>query len=327
MIKLNYPAFWQKKGLIATILLPFCYLYVFLGYLRKLFAYPVKINSFVICVGNASVGGTGKTQVVKWLADHLGEQGYSIILVTKSYGAKLRGAKFVEKYDKISEIGDESKMLSAHHKVVAYKSIKKAIKIINQLSPEIVIFDDGMQNPHFHKDFNIMVIDTLRGIGNNYIFPAGPLREKASITIEKSDAIIFVGDEPCNDFTLLKTIKNYSKATFKAKITPSIPVDSTKNYFAFAGIGNPERFFKLIEKNGGKLAKTQIFPDHHYYTKQQITELKNKALEANLELITTSKDFVKLDNDKDISSLEVNLRVTNEKNLLSMIDEKIATHN
>ena len=299
---------------------------MFLGYLRKILVCPVKIPAFTICIGNATVGGAGKTQVAEWLAKSLLSNGCKVLIITKGYGSRLKGAKKVEKFDRAIDVGDESKLLSEYCDVVAAKSVKLALPIIKNLQPDIVIFDDGMQNPAFHKDLNILVIDALNAVGNNKIFPSGPLREKFDSILDKSDIIVAVGNSPLADFNIVQKIVASVKPYFSAKITLVESLPKEHKYFAFAGIGNTERFFSLLRENGLNLVATKSFPDHYIYYSQDIESLKYEASSLGGKLITTKKDLVKLENISDILAVKVQLSIEEENKLLKLIDEKITAY-
>lgn len=326
MIKLTYPSFWSKKNIVSWLLIAFSWIYQLLGSLRKLLVKPVKLPCFVICIGNISVGGTGKTQLVAWLAKNLRKKNCNFLIVTKGYNSNLRGAKLVEPLDLPSDVGDESKMLSEYGQVLAAKSIKYALPIINDLKPDVVIFDDGMQNPGFFKDLSIVVIDTIRNIGNGRIFPAGPLRESAQSAINRSDIVIMIGNELCPNFSLIQTITSSNKPFFKSKIQLTGNIDTSKNYYAFTAIGDPDRFFRLLNENGINVLATKAFPDHHHYSREEITALVKEADKQTLFLLTTKKDYVKISDHTKMLCAEVTLTFDKEEELFQLIYEKIKTY-
>jgi tetraacyldisaccharide 4'-kinase len=326
VIKLTYPSFWSKKNIVSWLLIAFSWIYQLLGSLRKLLVKPVKLPCFVICIGNISVGGTGKTQLVAWLAKNLRKKNCNFLIVTKGYNSNLRGAKLVEPLDLPSDVGDESKMLSEYGQVLAAKSIKYALPIINDLKPDVVIFDDGMQNPGFFKDLTIVVIDTIRNIGNGRIFPAGPLRESAQSAINRSDIVIMIGNELCPNFSLIQTITSSNKPFFKSKIQLVGNIDTSKNYYAFTAIGDPDRFFRLLNENGINVLATKAFPDHHNYNRDEITALVKEADKQTLFLLTTKKDYVKISDHTKMLCAEVTLTFDKEEELFQLIYEKIKTY-
>jgi len=326
VIKLTYPSFWSKRNIVSWLLIAFSWIYQLLGNLRKLLVKPVKLPCFVICIGNISVGGTGKTQLVAWLAKNLRKKNCNFLIVTKGYNSNLRGAKLVEPLDLPSDVGDESKMLSKYGQVLAAKSIKYALPIINDLKPDVVIFDDGMQNPGFFKDLTIVVIDTIRNIGNGRIFPAGPLRESVQSAINRSDIVIMIGNELCPNFSLIQTITSSNKPFFKSKIQLVGNIDTSKNYYAFTAIGDPDRFFRLLNENGINVLATKAFPDHHNYNREEITALVKEADNQTLFLLTTKKDYVKISDHTKMLCAEVTLTFDKEEELFQLIYEKIKTY-
>jgi tetraacyldisaccharide 4'-kinase len=327
MIKLKYPNFWNKKGILSALLWPFSYIYKFLGFIRSKMNTPVKLPSFVICIGNMTIGGTGKTQFTKWLAKKLQENNHNFLIVTKGYGSKLKTAKLVENSDLAADVGDESKLLSEYGPVLASKSVKAAIPIIEKLKPEIIIFDDGMQNPYFIKDFTILVIDTIRAAGNNCIFPSGPLRQSVDSAINKADIITFVGSNLCTDFTLVQKISISDKPLFKCKITLATTIPKDQKYYAFAAIGDPDRFYRLLSENGIDIIIKKSFPDHHNYHDEEIKCLVDEANANNCQLITTAKDYVKINRKHNIKYVDVDLQFDNEKELLKIVNKKIQLRN
>ncbi len=319
MIKLVYPEFWSKKNWRSCLLTPVSWIYQLLGVIRLLFAKPIRLPAKVICVGNMSVGGTGKTQIVSHLATKLTKQKHNFIIITKGYGSSLSGAKIVSEDDKASEVGDESVLLSKFATVIAAKNIKSALPLIDKLKPEIIIFDDGMQNPGFIKDINILVIDSSRAIGNGLIFPSGPLREYSEIALNRADIIIMIGNTPCSNFALATNIASSKKPLFKAKIRMTTKLDPKGSYYAFTAIGNPERFYQLLEGNKISIQGKKSFPDHHNYINEEISDLQQMAKAKQYHLLTTRKDFVKITNNDNIISVDVDLDIENTKEYLSYI--------
>jgi tetraacyldisaccharide 4'-kinase len=319
MIKLTYPAFWSKKNILSSLLIPSSWIYQLLGILRRLLVKPVKLPCFAICIGNISVGGTGKTQVVAWLAKRLQEKNCNFLIVTKGYNSNLRGAKLVEQSDLAADVGDESKLLGEYGQVLAAKSIKHALPIIQNLKPDVVIFDDGMQNPGFFKDLTIVVTDAIRNIGNGRVFPAGPLREAVQSALDKSAIVTMIGNEACPNFSLIQTIISSGKPFFKSKIQLVNNIDKDKNYYAFTAIGDPERFFRLLSENGINSIETKIFPDHHNYNAEEINIMVKEADNKNCFLITTKKDYVKILDHTKIVCAEVALNFDKEEELFQLI--------
>jgi tetraacyldisaccharide 4'-kinase len=324
MIKLVYPKFWSKRGILSLFLTPFSWIYQLLTILRQISASPIRLGAKVICIGNVSVGGTGKTQIVEYLALHYKKENKKILIITKGYGSSLKKAKLVASDDSAQEVGDESKLLSKFAPVIAATKIQYALPIIKTIKPEIIIFDDGLQNPNFVKDCKILVIDNKRGFGNGKIFPSGPLRETPNSAIKKCDAVIMIGDKDCSNFSVIQTIVNNKKPLFKAKINLVSEIKANVKYFAFSAIGNPDKFFDTLIQNGAQIAGTKAFPDHHQFSDQEILELKNTAKKHNFTLITTTKDYIKIANPENIQCAKVDIIFKNNKEFIKLIDETLS---
>lgn len=324
MIKLIYPKFWSKNGIISIILTPFSWIYCVLTMLRKIITTPTRLNAKVICIGNVTVGGTGKTQIVESLAKHYKQENKKVLIITKGYGSTLKKAKLVEKSDTAAEVGDESILLSKVAPVLATKEIKYALPLIVKINPQIIIFDDGLQNPNFIKDCKIMVIDNERGIGNGRIFPSGPLRQKIEPAIKNCDALIMIGENDCKNLNITKNAIENHKPIFKAKINLLSPINKNTEYFAFSAIGNPDKFFNTLKNNGANIKQTKHFPDHHQFTEQEILKLKNDAKKHNYTLITTKKDYVKITKTNDIECAIVDIVFENKPEFIKLIDETLS---
>lgn len=289
MIKLYYPEFWQKRNILSYILLPLGLVFLILGFIRKKISEQIRFNAFTICVGNCTIGGTGKTQLIISLAKELSKKNINFIILSKGYGGNCTAPALVTSSSSPSEVGDEALELCKYGNSFVVPNIRDAGSIISKYNPDVILVDDGMQNPHFKKDIVIMTIDGERGFGNGFPIPAGPMRALQSASVNISDIIIVNGE-------LKKPIESIeTKPIFNARIKANHNFGNHK-YFAFAGIGNPQKFFDMIKNNGGNLARTKIFPDHYKYTKQDIEKLYLQAKESGLRLITTRKDYVKIKN-------------------------------
>lgn len=323
MIKLIYPKFWAKDHILSYLLLPFSLVYMCLQIIRRIFAKAIRLDAKVICVGNVTVGGTGKTQIVAWLASQLSKKKHKILIVTKGYGSNLKGAKIVKKSDLAADVGDESVLLREYAEVLAAKNIKAALPIIKELKPEIIIFDDGLQNPNFIKDFSILVIDADRGLGNEKIMPAGPMRENFDLALNRSDIVITVGNQGNCNLSLNDLLQDIKKPRFQATIKLKSKLDKSKKYYAFSAIGNPDRFYQSLKQQGLEIIETKSFPDHHNYSAEEIRELRAYAKKHKYSLITTAKDYTKILDQADIICTKIDLDFDQEKKILELISKDI----
>lgn len=321
MIKLLYPKFWQAKNIIAYSLLPFSAIYWLLGYIRYFLAKPLKFPTTVISVGNVNVGGSGKTQIVIWLANFFKSQNIKFIIITKGYGSKLKKSILVNNTHKAEEVGDESLLLMKYGTVIASKKIHYALELVNEINPAVIIVDDGMQNPNFYKDVTILTIDADRGLGNRFLIPAGPLRQSLASGIKAADIIISVCTED-NKQTML-----CQKPIFQAQIKPVTKLDKEKTYYAFSAIGHPERFITSLKNENIILSGYKFFPDHYNYLDKDLVYLESQAKGPGTLLVTTSKDYTKIAGRLSAICFDVSLVINNQKELEQLIYDKVFKKN
>lgn len=323
MFKLIYPKFWQTRSFISYLLWPLSYIFRFLTVLRKFYTRTIFFNAKVICIGNITVGGTGKSQLVIWLANKLRQSNIDFVILTKGYSGNLKIATIVTNDHTAFDVGDESIMLKEHGTVVAARKPSYAKKIINQLKPRVIIVDDGMQNPSFLKDFVLLTIDGARGLGNGFMIPAGPLRQSVSQGFQNSDAVVVVESDVIPSFG--KEIRKYHLPIFKANIVAQNHLSTLKNYFAFSAIGNPERFLNSLMKCKIQVAGFKNFPDHYHYNDRDIESLISIAGNSCAQLITTAKDYVKIPYKykEYVLCFNTKLIIDEEQQLLELINGKI----
>ena len=325
MIKLLYPKFWQTRNIWSYALWPLSLIYRFLALCRKLISSQIKLPAKVICVGNITVGGTGKTQVVIWLAKLFTAQKIKFVIISKGYRRDTKQALLVDLMHTYKEIGDEGVMLREYGTVIVAKKIKDVLPLLNNLKAEVIIVDDGMQNPNFHKDLTIAVIDGHRGFGNELLLPAGPLRQDIEEGFNQADIIITIGNINKNLAKTLCSFNLLSKSVFNAKLISDLKLDKSIKYLAFTGIGNPQRFFLLLKNYGLEIVGTMIFPDHHNYSSKDLDFLKSEPLKHRATLITTAKDWVKIPLGKlEVIRFDVELEFLDSLKLKNIIYEKLS---
>ena len=292
------PNFWTNKGLISTALLPLSLLWVLAGQIRQLLAKTETADLPVICVGNILIGGSGKTPVTSALCELLKEHGYAPCILIRGYKGSKKGPIFANPaLHTTDEIGDEAVMLALSNDVcVCADRIKGAAFIAAQNKFDVIIMDDGMQNPWLHKDITLTVFDGGAGTGNQRLLPAGPLREPLNTGLARTDAVIFNGQDETGISELLPD----KLPQFKGKLYPDEKVAkalSEKRFIAFAGIGRPKRFFETVANTGADVVRTLSFADHHRYSEADLSRLQQEAWTNGADLITTHKDWVRLPPD------------------------------
>jgi tetraacyldisaccharide 4'-kinase len=301
------PDFWNGNGFAAKLLSPLGKIYGRIVQ-KKLQQAPEYISKLsVICVGNVTVGGSGKTPVVDSFAELLKARFKSPAILMRGYGGKEKGPVWVTPDMSAKQCGDEALLhvriaptLVSRDRVMGAKEIEKNTEITH------IIMDDGLQNPSLKKTKSIIVVDGKNPFGNNKVFPAGPLRETIDDAIKRCDALVILGD----DKTHLATQYQFVCPVFKAKLQPVNGAEfSGKPVLAFAGIGNPQKFFDSLKQSDAVLMRKVVFPDHYPYRGPEIEALLRQAKKIGARLVTTRKDWVRLSAElqKNVDVLDVSL--------------------
>ena len=294
------PKFWFKnKNEINPLLFtlkPFSKIWEFVTKFRLVYGLWEKMPIPVICIGNITVGGSGKTPVTMALQLLLKDMGIRACVVSRGYGGKNKYPHYVTKNDTFCKVGDEPIILSKKGAVIVSKVKKEGILKAFKDGFDIVLLDDGYQNSKINKDLSLLVVDSEILFGNEFIFPLGPLREPINSGLSRADAIVLVGNYKTNA-NKIKTLRTENKipvlegCIYKRKISTN---DKNKAVLAFSGIAFPEKFFKTVKNMGYNVVKTKVFPDHYPYTLNDMIKLKNYAESHELKLITTEKDIVRI---------------------------------
>lgn len=287
------PDFWRQDNassrLVSALLSPLAALYTMGGRRRRAHAKPYRAKARVICAGNLTVGGTGKTPVAIAIARLLVAKGDGVYFLTRGYGGKLSGPVLVDaNVHSATEIGDEALLLARAAPTIVSRDRAQGAQLAESLGAKIIVMDDGHQNFDLVKDLSLVVVDAETGFGNGRVIPAGPLREPVSDGLARADAIILVGDgNPKMPPHRLPVIAAHIK-----------PVDPRalrgKKILAFAGIGRPEKFFAMLEAMGAYIAGRKGFADHHMFSATELSDLRAAAKTLGASLVTTEKDWVRL---------------------------------
>ncbi len=258
------------------------------------------------------VGGAGKTPVAIAIGKILQELNIDFVYLSGGYGSQIKNFTLVNKAKHSSkDVGDEPLLLSEIASTFISRDRLVAASVIAKTpDKKLIIMDDGLQNPTITKDLSILVIDGNYGFGNDFMIPAGPLREPINIGIKKADLIIIIGEDRyqiAQDFCANKKVIN-------AKIIPT----NWKNFYqkaviAFCGIGRPEKFFTSLEENNINVITKFSYSDHHQYQEREIRKMINLAKKNNVALITTKKDWIRLDEvyRKQIDYLDIKVEFEN----------------
>ncbi|MEL6952588.1 MAG: tetraacyldisaccharide 4'-kinase [Pseudomonadota bacterium] len=311
------PAFWYAApGLRSFLLAPLGALYA-AGTARRLAAGPrVEAGVPVICVGNLTAGGTGKTPVVMHLAQLLRDAGRTPHIVSRGYGGTLKGPVAVDpKRHKAADVGDEPLLLTGFAPVWVAENRALGAKAAVAAGADILIFDDGFQNPGVRYDLSILVVDAARGFGNGRIIPAGPLREPLGKGFGRADLAILMGQGEVDIPGELPVLRGELRPLPTGMPLQNAPV------LAFAGIGHPERFFATLEAAGAQILRRIALGDHQPLTRPLMRRIETEALARNALMVTTEKDAVRLPQDfrQKVVSVPVRLHLENDTALLTAI--------
>src|SRR6187401_814870 len=305
------PAFWWRSaGLQGRLLAPLGLIYgTFTG--RRMAIKGVQAGLPVLCVGNFTLGGAGKTPAVIMLAKMLTDAGGRPFCLTRGYGGNEAGPKLVDgRSDSAAQVGDEALLLARAAPTVVARDRVSGAEFAHAQGASVIILDDGLQNPSLAKDFTLAVVDARRGIGNARVFPAGPLRAPLDAQLARTDAMLVVGEGNAADDVAAR-LRVRSRPIFHARLVPdkaAVSALRAQNVLAFAGIGDPDKYFATARAAGMVVSRRRAFPDHHRYTPQDASELILRAEHSGLTLLTTEKDRARMDGDPRLAALAARVR-------------------
>lgn len=285
------PRFWSygSQSPFSLLLQPVASLYGKLSEKRAHRAPRWKAPVPVICLGNLTLGGAGKTPSALALAQSVRKMGKEPFFLTRGYGAKVTSPVMVDQHS-ASDVGDEPLLLSRVAPTCVSPDRVAGARLCCEKGADVIIMDDGFQNPDLQKDLSLIVIDGGFGHGNEQIFPAGPLRESLKSGLARADCVIFIGADATHLLSKLDNIK-----VQMARIVPTEPVFSKGDRLvAFAGIARPDKFFNTLDDLGADLVERVPFGDHHAFSKADLSDLQHRAKHHQAGLITTEKDWVRL---------------------------------
>jgi len=291
------PDFWKTDNGIARLLEPFGQMYGAVTARRIAKAKPLRVDVPVICVGNLSAGGTGKTPVAASIAARLSDQGRTPAILLRGYGGTLKGpVKVSSNNHTVEEVGDEA-LLHARHCAtwVAHKRAASALPAI-VAGADVLVMDDGHQHPSLAKDLSLIVVDGPSAFGNGRIIPAGPLRESVSAGLARADAVVLMGE----DVHGLAPVLSEHLPVLRAHLAlgPEWHALRGQKVIAFAGIGDPGKFHHALQAVGARVIDFHPFGDHYGYASADIQPILDQAFSMGAYPVTTVKDAVRLDPDQ-----------------------------
>jgi len=279
------PDFWRQPNPFAALLAPLGALYGLSVAWKAKLAKPFDPGLPVICVGNLTSGGSGKTPVAIAIADHLRAKGHTPFFLTRGYGGSERGPAMALRVHSAAQMGDEALLLARAAPTIVARDRAAGARLAKDKGATVLVMDDGHQNFALRKSLSLVVVDAETGFGNGFQIPAGPLREPVAQGLSRADAVVLVGNGNPD-------LGTFPGPDLRAHLKVDGDAFAGKPVFAFAGIGRPEKFVASLEDSGAELVGSCFFDDHHPYTEDEITQLRMIAGEA--QLVTTEKDFVRL---------------------------------
>tara|TARA_B100001939_G_C16928985_1_gene613085 strand:- start:190 stop:1113 length:924 start_codon:yes stop_codon:yes gene_type:complete len=307
-MKLKKPNFWKEKNIFSYSLLPFTLIANIINFFKKI-NFQKNFNIKTICVGNIYIGGTGKTSLTIEINKFLSKK-FKTVFVKKNYENQI----------------DEINLLKRNGQVISRSNRSNSLKEAVDKKFQVALLDDGLQQKNIKYDVKIVCFNSSEGIGNGFLLPSGPLRENL-YELKKYDVAFLIGEKNNKKLiSLIRSINNKIKI-FKANYVPVnlININKNKNYFMFCGIGNPHEFINTLKKINLKIKKYKIFPDHYKMSTTEIKNIKILAKKSNLDVITTEKDYLRIDPKirNGIKFLKVNLNINKKDNFKKFLKSKL----
>ena len=321
------PKFWYRsRSWQAFMLSPLGMVYAWATARRQKNARPTRVDIPVICIGNLNVGGTGKTPTTIAIAQMLISRGIAVHIVSRGYGGSLKAVTQVDpRAHTADETGDEPLLMAAFAPTWVANERVAGARAAQNAGADVILLDDGFQDPSLIKDLSIIVVDVTRGFGNRRCLPAGPLREPVHVGLKRANAVISIGEPEAQSQFRERSADQLGRI---AHITASLkPIEmgmpwAEGRYLAFAGIGDPEKFFATLRGLGAPLVRTVALDDHQKLARPMIQRLMKEAQSMNAQLVTTEKDAARLPADlrSGILSLPVRLEFDDAHALETLLE-------
>ena len=285
----HQPGFWRRDGVLPRLLSPLAAVTAAVT-ARRVARPGWRAAVPVICCGNVTIGGAGKTTLALDLGARLAARGRTVHFLLRGYGGAVRGPHRVTAGDTAEQVGDEALLLAAVAPTWTGADRAASARAAVAAGAQVLVMDDGLQNPGLHKDLSLLVVDGASGFGNGRVLPAGPLREPVAAGAARCQAAVLIGPDATGAAAVL------TLPVLRADLRPGPEVAAFvgRRVFAFAGIARPEKFFSMLAEAGVVVAGTMSFPDHHPFSPADLRRVTAEAARIGAAPVTTPKDAVRL---------------------------------
>jgi tetraacyldisaccharide 4'-kinase len=290
------PRFWREDGALPRLLAPVAAVYGSISGARMARA-GTRARVPVICVGNLTLGGAGKTPTAIAVAKLLLSEGARPIFLSRGYGGALAGPVCVTPQHRAADVGDEPLLLARTAPTIMARDRVQGAELAAAEGASVIVMDDGFQNPSLAKDCSLIVLDGERAIGNGRVFPAGPLRAPLDVQLARASALLVVGEMSAQVQDVIVGAERPRLPVLQGRLAPDPAVLAAltdRNVLAFAGIAHPEKFFATLADAGIATPVKRAFADHHPFTESDARDLLQLAKRENLLLLTTEKDLARM---------------------------------
>jgi tetraacyldisaccharide 4'-kinase len=306
------PAFWWREpGLASRLLSPMAALYGAVA-AHRMRRTGHRAPAKVVCIGNLTVGGAGKTPTAIATAQLLRDAGATPAFLTRGYGGELAGPVVVTPTHTAAEVGDEPLLLARVAPTVVARDRVAGAAAAVAAGADTIVMDDGFQNPSLDKDLAVVVVDGRRGIGNGGVVPAGPLRAPLAAQLPRADALIVIGEPDRSARAVVEAARHGDQPVLTGRLVPdpaAVAALEGTRVLAFAGIADADKFFATLQEAGIAVAATQRFADHHPFSATEAADLIAKAEQSRLTLVTTEKDLARMVGDPALEALAARAKV------------------
>jgi tetraacyldisaccharide 4'-kinase len=291
------PPFWWKKGdLRAWLLSPASLIYGYFASRNMKNAKRAEVEVPVICVGNFTVGGAGKTPTVITLAKAAKARGLKPGVLSRGYGGSMDRTTVVDPdHHRAKDVGDEPLLIAREALTVITRKRLEGARMLISEGADIIIMDDGFQSAALKFDYALMVVDSVRGIGNGFLVPAGPVRAPTTLQLVYASALLKLGNGAGAD-PFIRVAARSGKPVFEGSVEPVGDADAIdgKRVLAFAGIADPKKFYRTVQSLGAEIVTKRSFGDHQHLSDDEIDDILSTAEKKELTIVTTAKDAVRL---------------------------------